>query len=140
MRDSLTGISKWRRCCSKGTMNNQNVIRRPLKRFQSSKLWEIRWSWSEKVRCEVRWVRCGLGGFPPVVLTPFGRLGVGSNHQVEVASFSGSSGLGAGRHDIGRLNTLNGRAGREYPPGNFTLSSCEVNWRILSSSSSFKRI
>ena len=28
--------------------------------------------------------------------------------------------LGVGWHDIGRLNTLDGRAGREYPPGNFT--------------------
>ena len=30
---------------------------------------------------EVRWVRCGLGGFPPVVVTPFGLVGVVSNHQ-----------------------------------------------------------
>ena len=45
-----------------------------------------------------------------------------------------------GRHDIGRLNTLNGRAGREYPPGNFTLSSCEVTWWILSSNSSVECI
>ena len=67
-------------------------------------------------------------------------LGVGSNHQVEAASLAGSSGLGVGRHDIGRLNTLNGRAGREYPPGNFTLSSCEVTWWILSSSSSVECI
>ena len=32
MRDSLTGISKWRRCCSKGKITIQNVIRCPLKR------------------------------------------------------------------------------------------------------------
>ena len=51
-------------------------------------------------------MRCGLGGLPRVVVTPFGRLGVGSNHQVEAASLAGSSGLGVGRHDIGRLNTL----------------------------------
>ena len=59
MRNSLTGISKWRRCCSKGTISIQNVIRCPLKRFQSSKLWEMRWSWSEKVRWDggmgLRW-------------------------------------------------------------------------------------
>ena len=89
---------------------------------------------------EVRWVRCGLGGLTPVVVTPFGRLGVGSNHQVEAASLAGSSGLGVGRHHIGRLNTFNGRAGREYPPSNFTLSSCEVTWWILSSSSSVECI
>ena len=51
-------------------------------------------------------MRCGLGGLPPVVVTPFGRLGVGSNHQVEAASLGGSSGLGVGRHDIGRLNAI----------------------------------
>ena len=28
-------------------------------------------------------MRCGLGGLPPVVVTPFGRLGVGSDHQVD---------------------------------------------------------
>ena len=44
----VTGISKWSRCCSKGTINIQNVIRCPLKRFQSRKLWKIRWSWSEE--------------------------------------------------------------------------------------------
>ena len=98
-----------------------------------------------KWKGEMRWgngfeVRCGLGGLPPVVVTPFGRLGVGSNHQVEAASLAGSSGLGVGRHDIGRLNTLDGRAGREYPPSNFTLSSCEVDWWILSSSSSVECI
>ena len=81
-------------------------------------------------------VRCGLEGLPPVVVTLFGRVGVGSNHQVEAASLAGSSGLGVGRHDIGWLNTLNRRAGREYPPGNFTLSSFEVTWWILSSISS----
>ena len=85
-------------------------------------------------------LRCGLGGLPPVVVTPFGRLGVGSNHQVEAASLAISSGLGVSRHDIGRLNTLNGRAGREYPPSNFTLSSCEVTWWILSSISSVECI
>ena len=89
---------------------------------------------------EVRWVRCGLGGLPPVVVTSFGRLGVGSYHQVEAASLAGSSGLGIGRHDIGRLNILNGRAGRKYPPGNFTISSCEVTWWIFSSSSSVECI
>ena len=59
----VTGIRKWRRCCSKETINIQNVIRCPLKRFQSSKLWEIRWSWSEKVRrdgFEARWVKWGV--------------------------------------------------------------------------------
>ena len=59
MRDSLTGISKWRRCCSKGTINIQNVIRCPLKLFQSRKLWEIRRNWSEKMRWDgvmgLRW-------------------------------------------------------------------------------------
>ena len=34
-------------------------------------------------------VRCGLGGLPPVVMTPFGLLGVGSNHHVEAASLAG---------------------------------------------------
>ena len=46
-------------------------------------------------------VRCGLEGLPKVVVTLFGRVGVGSNHQVEAASLAGSSGLGVGRHDIG---------------------------------------
>ena len=39
---------------------------------------------------EVRWVRCGLGGLLPVVMTPFGRLGVGFNHHVEAASLAGT--------------------------------------------------
>ena len=79
----VTSISKWRRRCSKKIINIQNAIRCPLKRFQSSKLREVRWSWSENVRWdglemrwvngfEVRWVRCGLGGLPPVVVTSFG--------------------------------------------------------------------
>ena len=35
-----------------------------------------------------------------------------------------AAGLGVGRHDIQRLNTLDGRAGREYPPGNYTRGEC----------------
>ena len=35
-----------------------------------------------------------------------------------------TAGLGVGRHDIGRLNTLDGRAGREYPPVNLTRGEC----------------
>ena len=34
-------------------------------------------------------MRCGLGGFPPVVVRPFDRLGVESNHFIEAASFAG---------------------------------------------------
>ena len=34
-------------------------------------------------------VRCGVRGLPPVVVTPFGRLGVGSNHHIEAASLAG---------------------------------------------------
>ena len=60
----MTGISKWRRCCSKGTKNIKNIIRCPLKRLQPSKLWEIRWSWSEKVRWDggmsLRWDEWGV--------------------------------------------------------------------------------
>ena len=51
-----------------------------------------------------------------------------------------ATGLRVGRHDIGRLKTLNGRAGREYPPGNFTRGECEVTWWIFSSSSSVECI
>ena len=32
--------------------------------------------------------------------------------------------LGVGWHDVGRLKTLDWRAGREYPPGNFTPGEC----------------
>ena len=89
----VTGISQWRRCCRKGTINILNVIRCPEKRFQSSKLWEIQWSWSKKVGWDggmgLRWDECGLEGLPPVVVTPFGQLGVGSNHHVEAASLAG---------------------------------------------------
>ena len=46
----VAGVSKWRRCCSKGTIN---LIKCPLNRFQLSKPWEIRWSWSGKGE----WVR-----------------------------------------------------------------------------------
>ena len=34
-------------------------------------------------------MRCGLGGLPPVVVTLFGRLGVGSNHHIEAVPLSG---------------------------------------------------
>ena len=33
-------------------------------------------------------LRCGLGGPPSVVVTPFGRLRDGSNHHVEAASLT----------------------------------------------------
>ena len=38
---------------------------------------------------EMSEVRCGFGGLPPVVVTPFGRLGVGSIHHVDEASLAG---------------------------------------------------
>ena len=61
----VTGNNKWRRCCTKGTMNIKNVIRCPLKRFQSSKLWEIWWNWKGEMRkgngFEVWWVRSPSG-------------------------------------------------------------------------------
>ena len=64
----VTDISKWRRCCSQGTLKIQNIIRCPLK-FETISVEQtigntikrsdkVRWDWW--IGFEVRWVRWGV--------------------------------------------------------------------------------
>ena len=86
----VTGINKWRGSCSKGTIkktysdvhwsgfslaNYGKYDEAEVKRWDGTG----EWVWGE-----ISKARCGLEGPPPVVVTLFGRLGVGSNHPVHI--------------------------------------------------------
>ena len=83
MCDSLTGISKWRRCCSKGAINIQNVIRYPLKRFSRAnygkcdeaevKRWDGMGEWVRGEMSEV-WSRRSPSGCGDAIWPTGGRV------------------------------------------------------------------